>query len=153
VIILGTKYPFGESPFYPPRDWDCPSCFKHHGKPHFAFPGQLDHSIPVGSYGRVKFNRANKNGDDDLDYSQPIKKEYIGQQGNMILADQVQGLFCPHCGWEEHIINIIPKVGFKMVKGWRSIAAPNCDIKSCTKKAAHTNSKLNFCKEHYELVK
>lgn len=149
---MGTKYPQGESPIFPPRDWTCPECGKYHTKPHFAFPDQVDRNKRPTDYGRVRFNRAMKNGDDALDLSQPVRNEYIGQQGPMILDDKVQGLFCPHCGWEEHVINII--IG-EDSKGWISIEVPRCSIHGCKsdsiKKKKGTD--LAFCKEHWELVK
>ncbi len=81
---MGTKYPAGESPVYPPRDWTCPSCGKYHTKPHFAFPGQVDKKHRPGVEGRVKFNRegADMNCDDPKKYDTPIKvmKEATGHQ-------------------------------------------------------------------------
>jgi len=150
---MGVKYPQGQSPIYPPRDWDCPKCLKHHGKPHFPHPGQIDYTKNPTDFGRVVFNRANKNGDDSLDYSQTVRSEFIGKQGPMILDNKIQGLFCPHCGWGEHVINIIPEKGYVMVKGWKSIEAPDCCIKDCKSKATMSNDKLHFCKTHYGLVK
>jgi hypothetical protein len=150
---MGTKYPTGDTPVYPPRDWTCPNCFKYHSKPHFPHPGQIDDNIPVGNYGRVKFNRADKEGVDVLDKSQPIKKEFVGKQASMIQNDMVQGLFCPHCGWKEEIINIIIKEGSKVEKKWLTIPKQNCSIKGCERGSYATDGKLVFCKEHYELVK
>ena len=151
---MGVKYPAGDSPFFPPKDWSCPSCTKYHSKPHFAWPGQVDESKNPQDVGRVVFNRANKNGDDSLDYSQTVKKNLIGKQAPMISEDGlVQGMFCPHCGWLEHIINIIQEAGFIAIKGWRSIAAPKCCIKGCKAKARYKKNKVNFCVEHYKLVK
>lgn len=153
---MGTKYPAGESPIYPPRDWTCPSCNKYHSKPHFPHPGQIDESRQPNDPGRVTFNRANKNGDNDLDKAWPIKKEYIGKQALMMLDNgTIQGLFCPHCGWKEEIINLIKvKDEFKKLKkGWRSIKRPDCCIQDCPKKSSYTKKGMNFCQEHYELIR
>ena len=42
---MGTKYPLGESPVWPPRDWTCPTqdggCGKYHSQPHFAHKGNV----------------------------------------------------------------------------------------------------------------
>jgi len=131
---MGTKYPAGESPVYPPRDWVCPQCSHHHTKPHFAFEGQV-------KFGKVLKNRENKS-------------DSCGKTGEMILKDLIQGLFCPHCGWKEEIINITKVKGLVPIKkGWLSINKLKCCIADCKKKADYTNQKLHFCKEHYEMVK
>jgi len=152
---LGTKYPAGESPFYPPRDWTCPVCDKYHTKPHFPWPGQLNENLKPNDPGRVAFNRADKNGTDTLDKTQPIKKEFVGKQAPMMLTDgSVQGLFCPHCGWKEEIVNLIKtKNEFIEQKGWKSILRPTCCIQDCPDKSSFTKHKMNFCKKHYELIK
>ena len=156
---VGFSYPSGQSPVYPPRDWTCPAlqggCGKQHSKPHFPWPGQIDESKNPNDMGRVTFNRASKDGSDVLDESQPIKKEFVGKQAPMKLNDgSVQGLFCPHCGWKEDIINLIKvKNEFEKVKkGWRSIKRPNCCIQDCNKKSSYTKKKMNFCTEHYKLI-
>ncbi len=105
---MGTKYPAGVSPVYPPRDWLCPSCGKYHTKPHFAFPGQVDKKHRPGVEGRVKFNRegADMSCDDDK-RDTPIKvmKEATGNQFKQ--DGNHRQLFCPHCGWLDDIICIV----------------------------------------------
>lgn len=106
---MGTKYPFGESPVYPPRDWTCPVCFKYHSKPHFAFPDQIDYSKKPQEVGRVKFNRegSQMSCDEPKKYDTPVKV-FPQATGDMKDEDGLQHpLFCPHCGWEEGIIQII----------------------------------------------
>ncbi len=137
---MGVKYPKGSSPVYPPRDWTCPSCDKYHSKAHFAFKGQAGKK---GSETWVMKDREQKN-------------DSCKQTGPMLLEDGLtQGLFCPHCGWQEHIINIIKETGITMnkLKGWKSIVRPDCCIKKCTKKADYTNNEMHFCKDHYKLMK
>lgn len=105
---MGTKYPLGDTPKYPARDWTCPDCLKYHSKPHYAFPGQIDYSKQTKEFGRVKFNRegSQMDCDDHKEYDMPVKpfKESTGNQfkrnGNQ------RPLFCPHCGWEDTIICI-----------------------------------------------
>jgi len=105
---MGTKYPAGKSPKYPPRDWTCPSCGKYHTKPHFAYPGQVNKLFEPLEEGRVKFNREGSDMDceDAKKYDTPIKvmKEATGAQfkkdGNH------RPIFCSHCGWLDTIICI-----------------------------------------------
>jgi rubredoxin len=105
---MGTKYPFGDSPYYPPRDWTCPECKKYHSKPHFAYYGQIDYSKNTQEYGRVKFNRegSGMDCDDHKEYDMPLKPmaEATGPQFGR--TGKQRPLFCPHCGWEEVMIYI-----------------------------------------------
>lgn len=146
---MGTKYPKGESPVWPPRDWICPSCKHHHDKAHFPHPGQVDYKKSPGTLGRVKFNRADD--DDGIKGDTTYKKEYEGKPGEMIVDNVTQGLFCPHCGWQEEVIDIL-KTKDKPQKGWLSIDKIDCSIRGCKKKATHTNISLHFCDEHYKVV-
>ena len=91
---MGIKWPFGKSPKYPPRDWTCPVCQKYHSKPHFALRGQIDHSKSPQQVGRVKTLREEKYNDCN------VMGEFQKKSGRL------NGLFCPHCGWVEEIINI-----------------------------------------------
>jgi len=109
---LGIKYPFGETPVYPPRDWTCPECMKFHSKPHFMYEGQIDFSKKCKEEGRVKFNRegSQMSCDDPKKYDSPIKvmKESTGNQFGR--TGKHRPLFCPHCGWVDTIINIVKTV-------------------------------------------
>ena len=114
---MGIKYPKGETPVYPPRDWTCPKCMKYHTKPHYAFPGQIDTTKEPKEEGRVKFGREDDYGDCDS----PATDGYIGKIPAKIIklfgkkktgdqhskTEQQRPLFCPHCGWEDTIISII----------------------------------------------
>jgi len=95
---LGIKYPFGETPVYPARDWTCPKCQHFHSKPHYAFKGQIDHELEPEQEGRVKFSREEKYDDcgDSMTTGPQLKKN-----GNQ------RAIFCPHCGWEDTIICIM----------------------------------------------
>ncbi len=109
MVKIGTKYPYGPTPVYPPRDWTCVSCKKYHTKPHYAFTGQVDLSKNPKEPGRVKFNREGS----QMDCSGDNKHDtpYIEQKQTTGPDTKVNGghtpLFCPHCGWLEEIINII----------------------------------------------
>ena len=98
---MGTKYPFGESPKYPPRDFTCPRCQHYHSKPHYAFSGQIDEKLEPNQEGRVKFSREGKFDDcgDSMTTGPQFKKN-----GNQ------KGIFCPHCGFLDTIICITKKV-------------------------------------------
>jgi len=106
---MGIKYPFGPTPVYPPRDWICVSCKKFHTKPHYAFSGQIDYSKQPKEPGRVKFNREGSqmdcSGNDKHDTPYKEMKESTGNSTKKNGGHTP--LFCPHCGWEEEIINII----------------------------------------------
>ena len=106
---MGIKYPYGDTPVYPPRDWTCPGCQKFHTKPHYAYPGQVDESLPIKAEGRVKFNReGSQMGCDDMkELDMPIKvmKEATGEQFKKNMTHRP--LFCPHCGWVDTIICIV----------------------------------------------
>ena len=106
---MGIKYPYGPTPVYPPHDWTCVSCKKYHTKPHYAFPGQIDYSKQPKESGRVKFNR--EGSQMDCDSNNKYDTPYIEQKGATGPDTKTNGghtpLFCPHCGWEEEIINII----------------------------------------------
>lgn len=110
---MGIKYPFGESPKYPPRDWTCPRCTHYHSKPHYALPGQIDYSLEPEEVGRVKWGREEKfSGCDSKEMLGKIpakivklfKKKSTGDQ-NKKNGNQ-RPIFCPHCGWEDTIICI-----------------------------------------------
>lgn len=105
---MGTKYPYGPTPVYPPRDWTCPECKKYHSKPHYAFTGQVDFTKNPKEEGRVKFNREGSNMScDDNKHDTPTKqmKEQTGP--DIKVNGGHTPLFCPHCGWVEEIVNII----------------------------------------------
>jgi len=106
---MGIKWPFGKSPKYPPRDWTCPSCHKYHSKPHFAYPGQVDLTKAPTMEGRVKFNRegSQMDCDDAKKYDTPIKVMAEATGPRFSKVGKMKGLFCPHCGWMEAIINIV----------------------------------------------
>ena len=106
---MGTKYPYGETPVYPPKDWTCPGCHKYHTKPHYAFTGQVDFSKKIKESGRVKFNREGSqmdcSGDNKHDTPYKEMKENTGPDTKV--SGGHTPLFCPHCGWLEEIINIL----------------------------------------------
>ena len=112
---MGTKYPLGASPKYPPRDWTCPDCHKYHSKPHYAHKGQIDYSKEPQQIGRVKFGREDSYGDcDSMKGDTPsvphrILKKLAGKNtGDQFKKNGNQHpLFCPHCGWEDTIICIM----------------------------------------------
>ncbi len=109
MVKIGTKYPYGPSPVYPPRDWTCVSCKKYHTKPHYAFAGQIDYSKQTKEAGRVKFNREGSlmdcSGNDKHDTPYKEMKDSTGD------STKENGghapLFCPHCGFQEEVINIL----------------------------------------------
>jgi len=107
---MGIKYPTGESPVYPPRDWTCPHCLKYHSKPHYAHKKQIDYSKEPKEEGRVKFNREASQSDCDNCYKEddvPRKFE-LPKTGDQFRGDDIQRpMFCPHCGWEDTIICIV----------------------------------------------
>jgi hypothetical protein len=111
VVKIGTKYPYGPTPVYPPKDWSCPNpkCRKYHSKPHYAYTGQIDFTKQPSESGRVKFNRegSQMSCESNNKYDTP----YIEMKESTGPDTKVNGghtpLFCPHCGWIEEIINII----------------------------------------------
>lgn len=105
---MGIKFPFGESPKYPPRDWSCPECKKYHSKPHYAFPGQIDYSKKPTESGRVKFNREGSGmACDDYKLDTEIIENKTGPE---MVDGKNQPLFCPHCGWEGQLLYITKTV-------------------------------------------
>lgn len=114
---MGEKYPLGDTPIYPPRDWCCPKCIKYHTKPHYAFPGQIDTTKEPKQEGRVRFGREDDFGDCDTSATDG----YIGKipariiklfnkqkTGEQFKGDNIQKpLFCPHCGFLDTIICIV----------------------------------------------
>ena len=116
---MGVKYPKGETPVYPPRDWTCPICKKYHTKPHYAFPGQVDLSLAPEQDGRVKWGREEggvSSCDTPKDWLGSIPRKIISKFKKQNTGDQVKKnggqapLFCPHCGWIDDIINIVKAV-------------------------------------------
>ena len=112
---MGIKYPKGETPVYPPRDWTCPICDKPHSKPHYAFPGQVDLNLAPEQEGRVKWGREDKSSicDTPKEWVGLIPRRIINKFKKQSTGDQVKKnggqvpLFCPHCGWIDDIINIL----------------------------------------------
>jgi len=95
---MGVKYPLGESPVYPPRDWTCPKCGHYHSKPHFSFKGQIDDNLEPNTEGRVKFSREEKFQDcgDSMTTGPQFGKD-----------ENQRPIFCPHCGWIDTVITIV----------------------------------------------
>ena len=92
---MGTKFPKGVSPIFPPRDWSCPICNKYHGKPHFAWEDQVNEDISPNTKGRVLFNLLS-NGKP----SYPLRSDLLDKQAPMYDEnDDPKPLFCPHCGY------------------------------------------------------
>lgn len=156
---MGTKYPSGESPVYPPRDWTCPvrGCRKYHSKPHFAFPGQINYKKKPLEPGRVKFNREDGcggalKGDTEIrtELGSKTGPETVTIHGQVFAAP----LFCPHCGWEEEFIYI-----FKIKGQWTKVKKgvfkkiPHCSIGSCEKPSKYTNEEKYLCHDHHQQLK
>jgi transcription elongation factor Elf1 len=114
---MGIKYPLGDTPKYPARDWTCPRCNKYHSKPHYAFPGQIDRTKEPKELGRVKWGREENYADCDKPatdgYNGKIPAKVIKKFNTEKTGDQYKRngnqkpLFCPHCGWEDTIICIV----------------------------------------------
>ena len=94
------------------ESWDCPVCDKHHSKPSYALPGQIDYKVDPDNPGRVKFNRSEKT---DYDRYSGYKDDTLIKKGSPRTGPAVNkdgypnGLFCSHCGFEQKII-VITKV-------------------------------------------
>jgi hypothetical protein len=107
---VGDTFPDGPTPIWPPDEWICPpkdgGCGKTHTKPHFEWPGQIDHSKPPGKEGRILFNRVSK--DENLADDTPIKKKLIDKQAPMLdKKGHPKALTCPHCGYTQDGILLI----------------------------------------------
>ena len=91
----------------------CTICKKYNTKPHYAFTGQIDYSKQTREPGRVKFNREGSqmdcSGNDKYDTAYKEMKEFTGNDTKKNGGQAP--LFCPHCGFEEEVINIL-KVKF-----------------------------------------
>ena len=87
------------------KAWDCPACGKHHSKPHYAFPDQIDYKKKPSDKGRVRFDREVEcnqvKGDTPEIYGVKTTGPEINEDGHPT------SLFCPHCGWEETLIVIV----------------------------------------------
>jgi len=153
---MGVKYPEGDSPIWPPRDWECPismgGCGKYHSKPHFAFDGQVDYTKKPGTSGRVKFDREGSGMDCDKFKDDTPKKNKKGTGSTFDKNGNPRGLFCPHCGWEEDVISVKKEgVIFKKLKFIR--IPRKCHIDGCTKKAIYTDQVgRGFCQPHKDNI-
>lgn len=96
---------------YPPKSWTCPYCDRHHSKPHFAHPGQVDYTKEPAEVGRVIFNREDpQSACDSYKDDTKRKKEYEGKTGpDRDAAGIPTPLFCPHCGYIGEIVVLIKK--------------------------------------------
>lgn len=100
------------------KSWLCPepTCAKHHSKPHYAFPDQVDLTKKPMEEGRVLYGREDGKGYPQCD---------IGKDGKMIkgtgpdidIDGYPAGLFCPHCGWIEDNL-VIVKESVKKRRRW-----------------------------------
>ena len=98
---------------YPPKSWTCKSCGKHHSKPHFAFPDQIDEKKKPGDYGRIKFGREAKDetNTNNLGEKSDCKRSDM-ETGPQFEVDDCNNLvqkplICPHCGFVDDVQNIV----------------------------------------------
>lgn len=91
--------------------WQCPRCSKTHSKPHYAFPDQLDTEKKIEEPGKVKYGWEEKNySDKSAGMSKPelrcdADKMETGPEFNK--KGIPNGMFCPHCGWEQKVEVIV----------------------------------------------
>ena len=98
------------------KGWECPRCNKYHSKPHYKFPDQLDTEKKESEPGKVKYGWEKKGGYDSA--PEMTRPELTCDSKKMETGPEFDkkgipnGMFCPHCGWEqkvEVIIKVKPK--------------------------------------------